>query len=168
MPEQITPTVETPKVKKKSKTLLLALVAVIVLGGAGFGAWRFLPKKGAAAPTAEEHSQKKPTVKSVMHLESFVVNLNGEGETGYLRLGIDLGLISEEAAGGEEAKKKGAGPTPIIRDTVLTVLAKSTSAELLTIEGKEKLKKDLLAALEQRAPDLGVLEVYFTEFIVQR
>jgi flagellar FliL protein len=171
MSEQTTTTAETPK--KKSNTLVIALVAVIVLGGAGFGAWRFLPKKGAAAAeepeeaTSKKHSKKKRAVKSVMHLESFVVNLNGEGETGYLRIGIDLGL-EEEEAGGEEAKKKGAGPTPIIRDTVLTVLAKSTSAELLTVEGKEKLKKDLLEALEERVPDVGVLEVYFTEFIVQR
>ena len=172
MSEQTTTPAETPK--KKSNTLVLALVAVIVLGGAGFGAWRFLPKKGAAAAeepeeaTPQKHSKKKHAVKSVMHLESFVVNLNGEGETGYLRLGIDLGLEEEEAAGGEEAKKKGAGPTPIIRDTVLTVLAKSTSSELLTVEGKEKLKKDLLEAFEERLPEVGVLEVYFTEFIVQR
>jgi flagellar FliL protein len=167
MSEQTTTPAETPQPsnKKKSKILIPTLVAVVLLGGAGFGAWRFLPKKEAAA--AEPHSKKKPTVKSVMHLDSFVVNLNGEGESGYLRMGIDLGLEAEEA-GGEEAKKKGAGPTPIIRDTVLTVLAKSKSSELLTAEGKEKLKKDLLTALEERIPDLGVLEVYFTEFIVQR
>ena len=170
MPDQTTPA-ETPKKKKKSKTLLLALlVAVVVLGGAGFGAWRFLPKKAnaAAAKAQETQSKKKPSVKSVMHLESFVVNLNGDEETGYLRIGIDLGLNAEEPAGGEEGKKKSVGPTPIIRDTVLTVLAKAKSSDLLTIEGKEKLKKDLLEALAARAPELGVMEVYFTEFIVQR
>jgi flagellar protein FliL len=164
MSEKTTTPAETPK--KKSKTLLLALVAVVILGGAGFGAWRFLPKNGTATAAAEP-AKKKHSVKAVMHLESFVVNLNGEEETGYLRIGIDLGLGAEEE-GGEEAKKKGAGPTPIIRDTVLTVLAKSKSSELLTVEGKEKLKKELLAALQERIPDVGVLEVYFTEFIVQR
>lgn len=176
MSEKITTPETSPTPgKSKSKTLVLALIAVIVLGGAGFGGWLFLAKKqtvNAAAPAEEEaskkKSKKKQTVKSVMHLDSFVVNLNGPEETGYLRIGLDLGLDAEEAAGGEEAKKKGPGPTPAVRDTVLTVLAKSKSSELLTAEGKEALKKELLEALEARVPDLGVLEIYFTEFIVQR
>jgi flagellar FliL protein len=154
--------------KPKSKTLILAVAGAAIMAGAGFGAWRFLPPKGSAASKAEA-GQHKSAVKAVLHLESFVVNLNGAGPeaSGYLRVGIDLGLGVQEEVG-EEAKKKGPGPIPIVRDVVLTVLAKAKSEELLTPEGKATLKKELLAAIAERLPELGVVEVFFTEFIVQR
>jgi flagellar basal body-associated protein FliL len=56
----------------------------------------------------------------------------------------------------------------LVRDTILTVLAVGKSEELLTPEGKAKLKEDLLGALQKRAPDLGAEEIYFTEFLIQR
>jgi flagellar basal body-associated protein FliL len=176
-------TAETPKSisnnKNSKKTIIVAVAAVAVIG-AGFGAWRFIPRTQAPAEkgsTASKDidgdekprhkSKKRPQVKSVMHLESFVVNLTGQDESGYLRVGIDLGCDVEES-GGEGEKKKGDGSTAIIRDTVLTVLGRSKASDLLTPEGKEKLKKELVEALDERLPDLGILEVYFTEFIVQR
>jgi flagellar FliL protein len=171
MSEQQTPNAATPK---KSKTMVMALAGVIVIG-AGFGGWKFMSWKTAAAAPVEEaekaaqKKKKQSTVKSTMHLDSFVVNLSGEESAGgYLRVGIDLGLNTEEEAGGEESKKKGAGPTPILRDTVLTALGKAKADELLTPEGKEALKKELLAAFAQRVPELGIIEVFFTEFIVQK
>jgi flagellar FliL protein len=50
----------------------------------------------------------------------------------------------------------------------LTVLGKSSTSELLTPEGKEKLKKELLAAIDERLPDLEVVDIFFTEFLVQK
>ena len=55
-----------------------------------------------------------------------------------------------------------------IRDSILTVLAQCTSDQLLTPEGKAKLKADLLNALNRDVPELRAREVYFTEFLVQR
>ena len=175
MSENTAKPVETPK--KKSNNLVLIGVAVVVLAGAGFAAWRFLPRLPAAVEakggkaeeeeTPRKKSKKRPQVKSVMHLESFVVNLTGPDETGYLRVGLDLGCEAESSSG-EGEKKKDDGMTAMIRDTVLTVLGRSKASDLLTPEGKEKLKKDLVEALDERVPDVGVLEVYFTEFIVQR
>jgi flagellar protein FliL len=174
MPENNTKTAETPK-KKSNHTIVIAVVLVALAAG-GLGAWRFLPRSSAQADskadktddgTPRKKSTTKPKVKSVIHLESFVVNLTGLDETGYLRVGIDLGCEGGQSSG-EDEKKKDDGATAMIRDTVLTVLGRSKASELLTPEGKEKLKKDLVEALDQRVPDLGVLEIYFTEFIVQR
>jgi flagellar basal body-associated protein FliL len=55
-----------------------------------------------------------------------------------------------------------------VRDTILGVLARAQPDEVLSREGKEKLKQELLQGLRARAPELGVQEVYFTEFLVQR
>jgi flagellar basal body-associated protein FliL len=76
-------------------------------------------------------------------------------------VGIDLGL-GQEHGKGENA------PLGQVRDTILGVLAQSRVDELSTAAGKEKLKQDLLHALQQRLPGREVEEVYFTEFLIQR
>jgi flagellar basal body-associated protein FliL len=55
-----------------------------------------------------------------------------------------------------------------IRDSILTVLSQCKSDELLQPEGKLKLKRDLINALNHDVPVLQAREVYFTEFLVQR
>ncbi len=98
---------------------------------------------------------------STLHLETFVLNLADPDQKSYLRVGIDLGL-NREMKHGEEA------PVARVRDTIIGVLALARVEELLTAKGKAKLKEDLQHALEERAPELGVEEVYFTEFLIQR
>jgi flagellar FliL protein len=103
----------------------------------------------------------------MLHLESFVVNLADADGGRFLRLGIDLGLESPlpTAWGGE----KGPGvPTARIRDSILAVLTTWRSDALLASDGKQKLKAELVRALREHVPELGVREVYFTDFLVQR
>jgi len=59
-------------------------------------------------------------------------------------------------------------PVARIRDSILSVLTVCKADSLLTSEGKTGLKKNLVNALNQSVPELGVREVYFTEFLVQR
>jgi flagellar basal body-associated protein FliL len=94
-------------------------------------------------------------------LETFVLNLADQEQRSYLRVGIDLGL-SEELKRGEQA------PVAQVRDTILGVLAEGKVNDLLTPAGKTKLKENLLQALQRREPELGVEEIYFTEFLIQR
>jgi flagellar basal body-associated protein FliL len=103
-------------------------------------------------------------VQSVLHLDTFVMNLADPDEKAYLRVGIDLGLGEEGPGKAEE----GGAPVALVRDTILGVLAQCKPDELLRPEGKAKLKADLVEALRQRAPALSVEEVYFTEFLIQR
>jgi flagellar basal body-associated protein FliL len=56
---------------------------------------------------------------------------------------------------------------PLVRDAILSVLANAKADELLTTQGKEQLKADLLRSITERAPELGVESVFFTEFLVQ-
>jgi len=48
------------------------------------------------------------------------------------------------------------------------VLTVCKAEPLLTPEGKQQLKRNLLEALNRENPELGVREIYFTEFLVQR
>ncbi|HWW51910.1 MAG TPA: flagellar basal body-associated FliL family protein [Verrucomicrobiae bacterium] len=158
---------EAPKVeaaapkKSRSKLPLILIGAVVLVGLAGAG-W-FWHRHSLAAAPAEQQKTSATEVKSVMHLENFVVNLQGATDSGYLRVGIDLGVAAEAKEG-----EKQATPPGRLRDAILTVLGTRTVDELLTPEGKAKLKQDLLQAIDDRAPEIDCKEIYFTEFLVQR
>jgi len=124
-------------------------------------------KSSSQASNGPGKDSHAPQVKAVLHLETFVVNLADPEENRFLRVGIDLGLedplSAQEGKGGE-----GAVPTACIRDCILAVLSTWHSDALLAPEGKQKLKDELVRALRARVPELGVREVYFTDFLVQR
>lgn len=121
------------------------------------GAWLWSSRSGASEIPDGTGGQAKGT----LHLETFVLNLADPGQRSYLRVGIDLGLAREMGRGE-------AAPVGQVRDTILKVLAEFGVDELVTAPGKIKLKTGLRRALQQRVPQLGVEEVYFTEFLIQR
>ena len=149
--------------------MILLLVGVLLTVG-GNAAVFILLKPKAAPAEAVKAVIVEPTVKSTMHLETFVVNLPDPEHHAYLRVGVELGLTKEEGKKGEKSEKAepaGAGPIPEVRDTIINVLSQSKPDELLTSEGKAKLKEDLVKQLKEKLPELGVKEVYFTEFLMQ-
>jgi flagellar basal body-associated protein FliL len=99
---------------------------------------------------------------STFPLETFVVNLGGSGQRTYLRAGITLGLAHPLSRIQREEM-----PTALVRDTILSVLAEAQPETLLGVEGKRQLKEQVLKALQERVPQIGVTNVYFTEFLVQ-
>jgi flagellar basal body-associated protein FliL len=137
---------------KTGRAWILPLGALALLG---IWFWSRADKSGAL-PNSQSG------VKSTLHLESFVLNLADADQRSYLRVGIDLGLNKEQRRGEEGP------PVAKIRDTILTVLAVAKLEELLTAEGKARLKENVLHAVQERAPEVGAEEVYFTEFLIQR
>jgi flagellar basal body-associated protein FliL len=145
-----------PKQKGRGKSLIVFLLLASLVAGGSFFFWR---------RSRHRHPQRaeQPKVKEVLHLEDFVVNLADRENHAFLRVGIDIGEYGTKKASGEELN-----PIPLMRDTILSVVATYRSDELLTSEGKSKLKQQLVAALQQRVPEAQVGEVYFTEFLVQQ
>ncbi|MGO9271847.1 MAG: flagellar basal body-associated protein FliL [Terriglobia bacterium] len=154
-----------PEEQKSGSPLRTIVVVLLLLAIAGTaGLWFRSRKLRAAAPAKTAPPEAK--VNAVMHLESFTVNLADKDQSSYLRVGIDLGL-GHDLPGGKDGEKS-AQFTPMARDTLLGVLSIWTSEQLLAPDGKTKLKADLVKALRDRAPELDVREVYFTDFLVQR
>jgi flagellar basal body-associated protein FliL len=144
---------DPPAPKRRKFIFVLPVVIVVALA-----IWFWASRGGESATPAEGEIH----IKSTLHLETFVLNLADTDQKSYLRVGIDLGL-TKEMKRGEEGP-----PVAQIRDTILGVLAEATVNDLMTASGKTKLKQNLLHALQERMPDLGVGEVYFTEFLIQR
>lgn len=159
MAEEATPEAK-PAAKPKSK-LPLVIAAVVAVGGLGAGG--LMLRRAHRAQPVEDQPAEAADVKSVLHLESFVVNLQGSDDNGYLRLGVDLALGTELKEGDKQSASTGK-----LRDTILTVLGTRTVDELLTPDGKVKLKQDMLQAINDRVPEIKCEDVYFTEFLVQR
>ena len=56
---------------------------------------------------------------------------------------------------------------PIMDDTVITLLSTKTYEDLYTADGKEKLRSEIMDTLAKKLPDLQIISIYFTEFVVQ-
>ena len=138
-----------------SGTLWILLIGLIF---AGVAAWYLTIRRSEFPARANSLS----AVQSTLHLETFVLNVGGTEPRAYLRVGIDLGL-NQPAKHAEERV-----PVAQVRDTILAVMADAQADELVTTAGKRKLKQDLLHALQEQSPQLGVQEVYASAQVDQR
>jgi flagellar basal body-associated protein FliL len=116
--------------------------------------------KRGSEPTAAADDGTR--IKSTLHLETFVLNLADADQKSYLRVGIDLGVNKEVG------KSENAPSVAQVRDTILRVLGLAKVEELLTAKGKNRLKADLVKALQERMPNLGVEEIYASAQVDQR
>lgn len=187
-------TEESPAPKRRYKKLIiLILLLLMIVGGAGGGVyyWRSAkaaqaeeesdekPKKGKSkkAETVESEEESDETEKSehsesgsgeeevsqVVELPPFIINLADTEQARYLRMSVSLGVGGE---GGESEK-----PDPVfstkVRNAILNVLTSKKSEEILSPQGKSKLRKEILEAAQSASEEPHVAAVYITEFIVQ-
>lgn len=152
-PSSATSSSSSPARRPGAKTKwLLSIVGMVAVVAAGIFLW--------SRPQESSSTASVGTTETTLPLETFIVNLEGAGQRAYLRVGITLGLS-------RPLKKKEAAPIALVRDTILTVLANAHPDQLLAAGGKQNLKAEIVKALQESAPDLGVDNVYFTEFLVQ-
>ena len=134
--------------KKKSKKLLFIIIGVVVLALIGAAGALFVLKKNTAQDNeyADEepaaHVAKDPKTAPVfMPLENMVVNLADPGGTRFIQLGLTLQLQDAKT----EADVKVYMPS--IRSQVLLLISQRTADEMLQVQGKAKLAKDIIAAI---------------------
>jgi flagellar FliL protein len=167
----------------KSKLTLILIVALVVVAGAGgFFAWQFLaaPTKaedeqaaGEAAEAGEEeeaadaeasHGAGQEKESGILSFEPFLVNLADTDASRYLRVTIRVAVKNK-------AKAETIALTDTLmsktRDAILDTLSGKASGEIITRDGKEQLKSELVERLNSFLPNKPVSEIYFTDFVVQ-
>ncbi len=118
---------------------------------------------------ASHAKEASPEPAVELPLEPFVVNLADAGGHSYARIGLTLRLaVSGKSESKDQAATNAAGSRDMVRDTIITVLNQEQSAELLAPSGKEHLKQAVRAAVAARDPQLHILDIYFTEFLIQQ
>ena len=128
---------------KKKLIIIVAIVLVVVL--VGVGALLMMKKKSHAEdeegaveekPAAAAHV-KPGTPPTFVPLDPFTVNLADKEVDRFAQIGITLEVADPKFADQLKAYM------PAIRNNVLIVLSHKTSAELLSVEGKEQLAKEI-------------------------
>ncbi len=167
--EEVTAEEGAEEPKKKSKMMLFIIlgVALAVLGGGGFFAYtKFL----APAPTLGEEVQEVPTdlpdpVGEIVSLEPFVVNLSDPKGKRYLKMRISLEIETETPT--EEITEKINRLSPKLRDIVIMMLTSLSFEEVMTPEGKLRIRDELLERFNRVTRPEKIKNIYFSEFVVQ-
>ena len=116
-------------------------------------------------------------------LDTKVVNLADPGGLRYLQTVIVLEFhpmlasyfAKEENTGNEDDEEVGCekflasidARRPVIDDIIMTILSDKTYSEIATVKGKTALKQELMDAINTALGYQGVINIYFTEFVVQ-
>jgi flagellar FliL protein len=127
------------------------------------------------APDAHEYL---PGEGIMINMSTKIINLVDPGGRKYIRLTIVVefapdnpeykNLTAEEKTTYlTEFEAKLTTLTPIMDDTVITLLSTKTYEDLYTADGKEKLRTEILDTLSKKLPNFRIISIYFTEFVVQ-
>lgn len=176
-PPVIQTKITSDPVKLPMMPLLASVILGVVVATAAVGGMLFYLLRSGKVPlhvtTTPPVVAAASTKTHLVVLEPLLANLADSSGSAYLRLGLTLQVadpVSEKGkeSKGEEAKSASKDADAGVRDTVLTVLGRETSEQLLAPDGKEKLKKELKAALAEHHPEIKVADLFLTEFPVQR
>jgi flagellar FliL protein len=132
---------------KSKKMLVMIIAAVVVLAFAGGGGWFFLNKGSGEEEEEEVQQVEKKGPPQYMSLESMTANLADPGGEKMIQVVVTLELSDVKAP--DKVKDY----VPAIRADALMLLTQSTSEELLTKEGKERLADDIFAEASRHFVD---------------
>jgi flagellar protein FliL len=172
--------VKPPKNNKKGlvKWLLLGF-GVVLLVGVSVGTSIYVMKSMMAAPadkTAEKNNEtkakenknksKEPKVAIYYKFDPpFVVNIQGQSGSRFLQLTLEA-MTYDQAVSDQIDQNM-----PVIRNNILLLLSNLTSEQVATLEGKQKLREDILKEIQKVMKDKigkpGVEEVYLTSIVMQ-
>jgi flagellar protein FliL len=155
--------------------ILVAVLALIAAGEVGRRTWNYFRaansakaateagKAGAGAITGA-HPGKAEEAKVAASLDPFLVNLADPQAVRFVKVTFQLGMTGES----EEFSKN---PIAIAaaRDAIISLLSAKTSEQILTVEGKNKLREEVRERVNTvlGASKARVQNVYIVEFVVQ-
>jgi len=163
-----------PAPAKKSgalKWIVIIVVAFLFLGGGGgAAAWWFLIRTPPAETeeggedNGDAKEPEKPLGDGIVPMDQFLVNLADKDAQRFVRVTLRLVVETKEEA--KEIEENEVAKTRL-RSAILELLTQQTAEMLTTPDGKAQLKKSIA---ERSVPVLGgkkVLDVLFTDFVVQ-
>ncbi len=153
--------------------VVLLLVILIVVAVLIFSGGDEEMQGDAAVPQAQQQSATSRgsaanpnssllNIGPIYPLDQFIVNLlSSGGGKRYLKTSVGLELSIQNMQTELDTKRD------VLRDTIITILSSKTFEEVQTAKGKQKLKEELMERLNEFLVDGRVVNVFFTEFVVQ-
>jgi flagellar FliL protein len=171
---------ESDEPKKSKKTLLWVIISIVVLAGSGYGGYSLVSyyqgtpaPEEEEAPAAEENgAESEPetgkkgiqNVKSTMELDAFLVNLADKEAVRFVKATFGLGLDQPNLG-----TELGEDPVTLAatRDKIISILSTKTADQILTPEGKQKLRGEIRDGVNTILHEGKVVEVFIMDFVVQ-
>jgi len=154
--------------------LMIVILAMISSAGGGVVTFMLLKRTinlqaagqgledGAAADREKEAALLAKS--AVLPLEPFVVNLADTEVSRYLR--IKISLMVDDKSRQKEVEENLALQIKV-RDVILQCLTMKTSQDLISEEGKNKLRREIQEKIAGYFTEPKLVEVMFTEFVIQ-
>jgi flagellar basal body-associated protein FliL len=156
------------------RVILIGLVVGLATSGGLAYVW--LSSAGGPPPPVPDPAEGQHG--PMIALDERVVNLQPGGPFRYAKIGVTVELRPADptfytltgearAAADELAIKEYVGVVPLLLDTLGTVVSARTSTDLVTVDGRGALKRDLIEAIRSVVGEREVLDVYFTDLVMQ-
>lgn len=167
---------EAPKSSKKLIIIIAAVVLLLIAAAAGMyfmGVFDDDTPEQTSAQTGDADAEKTDEEKveevverSYWPLEPpFVLNFEGKSKARYMQIGLEVSTTNAKAFA---AVKK---HLPVIRNEIVLLLSGQKYQEMVTPEGKEQLRAELIETinnvLKQHKVKKGIDNIYFTSFVMQ-
>ncbi len=162
MPDEIDDLAEGPPAKSKLPIILGVLTLLVVGVGIAFATGMI----GGGEPEEEENLGPEirtytDSKRAVYPLGLFTINLRGSGGGRVLRMEMALETTPD-------ALSTVTARDAQIRDAVITLVSDYAYADLEGVDGKTRLRDELLGRVNALLPDGSRVErIYFTQFYVQ-
>lgn len=164
-----------PKSKKMMIIIIIGVVLLLIVGVVGglFASGFFDDEAGQTdtEQTADGDDEAAAVEKESAELmywplePAFVLNFEGKSKARYMQIGIEVVMTNAKASA---AVKK---HSPVIRNEIVLLLSGQKYEEMVTPEGKEQLRAELIEVingiLKQRRVRKGITNLYFTSFVMQ-
>lgn len=149
-----------------NKKILIAVIAVLVLAGGGAGAFFFLQGGEEVAAEGEAEPKEEPLADPIyLGLSpAFLVNFDHNGTIRYLQIELQVMARDQDIIDKVEANM------PAVRNKVILLLSAQNYDAVSTVEGKEQLRQEVLAAVNeslQLTEGDALEDAFFTNFVVQ-
>lgn len=118
---------------------------------------------GFSLPTSSDQSVNRPASPSnnLFYLEPLIVNTRDIDATDFVRVTLTLELERPDVADSVQAR------LGAIEHIVVVTVASRGSTMLRSVEGKDRLRDDLMRKINALLPNGGVRSVYFADFLIR-
>jgi len=174
VPEETVPQEPAKPASNFSIGKILLIVGLALASSAGGGLLSFVlinrtlraEAKAAEKPGAENEEKIVEALEksAVLPLEPFVVNLADADAARYLRIKISL-MVDDKSKTKELLENQALQLK--VRDVILQSLTAKTSKDLISEDGKNKLREEIREKINLYFREPKLVEVMFTEFVIQ-
>ena len=158
-----TPAADASAGSNKKKLMIIIIAAALVIAAAGGGAAWFFLHSNKSGEHVKEVKKAGPPV--FVPIDTFIVNLQSEGDDQFLQANLTLQVQSADQVDLIKLNM------PKVRNRLLILLSSKKASDISTIEGKQQLAAEITAQIklpfDEKGPEQEVTDVLFTSFIIQ-